>query len=406
MIRKFRLPVVAAHAALAAVLALSVPASGSAASAKSNAQSSGIQITMNGEEFKPNEAPFVKNGTVFLPLRDMGELLGSVVFWNGSAKTVTMTYPELTVQLNYGTQKATVNGKTKALTDSPRIMKGRIYVPLRFLSETTGADVKWNASKRTVSIKHSQAFVKGTGVDSMFWLNRNTGDLYIAHPYEQKPVRAGKVEGKFEEFLTIHSYIAGSGDMVVTILDNYGEPHVHYAAYGVLVHGNKIVAQKKAKYFQRYEENAVAYQVRDPKSNKSEERLLLTDGKTLSVYDTQGKEIEKYDLPALGGKDETYAVLGAGEDYLVVRPNQTGLLTLINLDDKTTVNLPEKILKGEDLDYALNNDVPYHGDELRYLGEESASGLLVIGYDSPFNNEGVKTYTYNRKTGEVKLTAK
>ncbi|WP_334073322.1 MULTISPECIES: copper amine oxidase N-terminal domain-containing protein [Paenibacillus] len=405
MFRKFRLPVVAAHAVLAAVLALSVPASGSAAAAKSDAKSSAIEITMNGEEFKPNAAPFVKNGTVFLPLRDLGEMLGSVVFWNGSAKTVTMTYPELTVQLNYGTQKATVNGKTKSLSESPRVVEGRIYVPLRFLSETTGADVKWNASKRTVSIKHSNAFVKGAGVNCVIWLNRNTGDLYIAHPYEQKPVRAGKVEGKFEEFLSIHPYIADSGDMVVTILDNYGEPHVQYAAYGVLVHGNKIVAQKKAKYFQRYEENAVAYQVHDPKSNKSEERLLLTDGKTLSVYDTQGKEVHKYDLPALGGKDETYAVLGAGEDYLVVRPNQTGLLTLINLDDKTTVNLAEKILKGDDLEYALNNDVPYHGDELKYLGQESAGGLLVIGYDSPFDKEGVKTYTYNRKTGEVALTA-
>ncbi|WP_410769651.1 copper amine oxidase N-terminal domain-containing protein [Fontibacillus sp. BL9] len=402
--RLSRLCIVVSISVVTAITAGTLPSSNTAAAASPNSAqaSSGIKVTLNGGEFQPQSAPYVKNGTVFLPLRDIGELLGTVVFWSSSSKTVTMTYPELTVALNYGSGKATINGKAQSLAANPEIIKGRIYVPLRFLSEATGADVNWNAKAKTVSIQKPEKFAKGGGVNVTAWVNRANGDLYIAHPYEQSPARVGKVDADFQEYVSINSFFTSSGSMILTILDNYGEPHVQFGAYGILVRDNKIVAQKKANYFQRYEENAIYYQYLDEGSNRNVERSLLTDGRTLSVYDAEGKEVETYDLPELVGKDETYAVLGAGKDYLVVRPNRTGLLTVINLKDNSTVELAEKLLTGDDLEYARTNDVPYHGDELKFLGLDTATGLLGFSYVSPFDGkQEVQLFTYNLKTGET-----
>ncbi|RCX21695.1 copper amine oxidase-like protein [Fontibacillus phaseoli] len=402
--RLSRLCIVVSIAVLTAITAGSLSSSSAiaAGSVKPAQSSSEIKVTMNGNEFQPQSAPYVKNGTVFLPLRDIGELLGTVVFWSSSSKTVTMTYPELTVALHYGSGKATINGKDQSLAATPEMIKGRIYVPLRFLSEATGAKVKWNAKTQTVSITHSDNFVKGGGVNTTAWVNRSTGELYIAHPYEQSPVLAGKVNADFQEYVSINSFITSSGSMILGILDNYGEPHIHYGVYGILVHDNKIVAQKKASYSQRYEENAIYYQYLEASSNRYVERSLLTDGQTLSVYDTEGNEVETYNLPELAGKDETYAVLGAGKDYIVVRPNGTGLLTVINLKDNSSVELAEKLLTGDDLEYAQGNDVPYRGDELKFLGLDTATGLLGFSYVSPFDSkQEVQLFSYNLKTGET-----
>lgn len=191
-----------------------------------------------------------------------------------------------------------------------------------------------------------------------------------------------------------------SGNSVVTIVDNYGEPHINYDVFAVLVRDNKIVDQKKASYYQRYEKNQVYYEYIDLKENKWVMNALLADGRMLTIFDDEGNEFKKYDLPTLVGKDEEYSVLGVGEDYLVVRPNRTGFLTLINLKDNSTVVLVDKLLSGRDLEYARSNDIPYRGDELRFVGDNP--GELIFYYASPFDGKDNKNtrLTYKRNTGE------
>lgn len=377
MLRKSRLLTLISTSALA--IALINPLS-PAHAATSASVSEGIKVALNGNEFKPKSAPFFENGAVYLPVRDMGELLGTLVSWNSSSKTVTMNYPELTVKVSYGSTSATVNGKTIALSAPLRMVEGRIYVPLRFLSESTGADVKWEASRKTVNITRSDNFVKEypTG---MIWLNRQTGDIYKARDDQSPAVRIGKLDAALKGSISFYGSLSG-GNSVLTIVDNYGEPGVHYDAYSLLVLNNKIVNQRKASYFQRYEQNASYYQIYNPDGWL--QYLTLTDGKTVTVFDEQGKEVKEYDLPALAGKDDVYTVHAIGEDYLVVRPNGTGLLTLIDFKDNSIVTLADKLLTGKDLEYARTNDVPYRGDELRF-GADMGHGTLDFFYNSPID---------------------
>jgi len=390
LLRQSRVYSLFARAAMAAAIALTLPSAaiaaigGSAPAAAADADA--IKITLNGDAYELKTAPYVAEGTVYLPVREIGELLGSVVFWNGQARTVTMTYPKLTVQLRDGSMEATVNGKTVPLTAPLQTVNGRIYVPLRFFSESAGVGVEWKGSSRTVSLTRTDDYVKGGGVNVTLWLNRNTGDLYYAHPYEQAPAHVGKVDATFKGHisLTVGGYATRS--TVITILDNYGEPSVQFAAYGILVHENRIVSQKKASYFQRYEPNLDYYQYYHP--DGWIQNLALTDGRTVTVFNEEGEETAAYDLPALVGLDESYAVLGMSDKYLVVRPNSTGFLTLINLDDgNSKVVLYDKLLSGQDLEYAQGNDVPYRGDSLMFGGGTWQGDRLTFWYDSPFDGK-------------------
>lgn len=89
----------AAFLAAAAAFAITLPVSADNSASTKAAANTGINLTMNGKAANPKTPPFLDKGTVYLPVRDMGEVLGTLVSWNVQAKTVTMRYPKLTVKL-------------------------------------------------------------------------------------------------------------------------------------------------------------------------------------------------------------------------------------------------------------------------------------------------------------------
>jgi hypothetical protein len=393
MQRKLRVLSLLSTAVLSTAIALHVPVSASAAGTTvvQAPASNDIKLTLNGKEYKPKVAPFMERGTMYLPIRDIGELLGTLVSWNAAAKTVSMNYPNLTIKLSYGSMTATVNGKSVALTAPLRSVDGRIFVPLRFFSEAVGVAVDWEDSIKTVSMMKSDDFFKENPWDTV-WLNRKTGDLFMARNDQSPAVLIGKLNARIQGDVTIRAGGIHSGDTVLTIVDNYGESHSQFDAYGLLIHDKKIVNQKKASYNQRYEQNVYYTQVYHP--NGWLQYTVLTDGRYVTLHNESGQAAKEYNLPNLVGKDDSYAVLALGEDYLIVRPNQTGLLTLIDLKDNSVAVLTDKLLAGADLAYAYSNVVPYHGDELKFAAD-MGYGQVDFYNDSPLDG---KDGNYERLT--------
>ena len=54
--------------------------------------------------------------------------------------------------MQIGKKSATVNGKEVVLDVAPFIVNGRTLVPIRFISETFGAQVNWDGNTKTVTI--------------------------------------------------------------------------------------------------------------------------------------------------------------------------------------------------------------------------------------------------------------
>jgi hypothetical protein len=106
-------------------------------------------------------APTIRNGRTLLPVRVLIETLGGMVGWDAVARKATVMLGKNTVQLWIGKSTATVNGKAVAIDAAdkkvvPVVVEGRTLLPLRFLGESLGLDIGWNAAVRSVTLKYTR----------------------------------------------------------------------------------------------------------------------------------------------------------------------------------------------------------------------------------------------------------
>lgn len=120
--------------------------------AASTSVSSTIKVLLDGKVQKYDQAPVMQSGTVLVPMRGIFESLGATVKYTAKTKTVDAVKGDIKVSLVLGKSTATVNGKTVKLTVPANAIKGSTMVPLRFVSESLGADVKWDQASKTVAI--------------------------------------------------------------------------------------------------------------------------------------------------------------------------------------------------------------------------------------------------------------
>lgn len=142
----------------AAVLAVSLLTAGAAWKAPSaEAADQPITITINEQKAATDVQPYIKQGATMVPLSIVAKLPGVTANWNNTSKTVTVKSEAGTVKLISGQGTATVNGKPVRLSVPSEMLQGRIMVPLRFVSEASGAGVAWNQSQRTAQVGKASA---------------------------------------------------------------------------------------------------------------------------------------------------------------------------------------------------------------------------------------------------------
>ena len=100
------------------------------------------RVMFNGE-YVDAEAIIV-DGRTFLQARDIVELLGGTIDWDGDTRQVTITQDDTNIVLTIDDSAAIVNGTPTALEVPPQIINGRTKVPLRFVADTLGVDVLWH----------------------------------------------------------------------------------------------------------------------------------------------------------------------------------------------------------------------------------------------------------------------
>lgn len=96
--------------------------------------------------------PYIKNSRTYVPIRFIAEELGYDVKWDGANKKVTMTNEGTTVELTIGSNKMMVNGKAVLLDAPAEIRDDRTFVPLRAIAEAFGEKVDYSSDYKAVYI--------------------------------------------------------------------------------------------------------------------------------------------------------------------------------------------------------------------------------------------------------------
>lgn len=137
-----------------------------------------IQIIIDGEFLESDTPAIVEQGRTLVPLRAIFESLFAEVFWDSAEQKVTATKGSTTITLYIGDTTAWINGIQTPLDVPPKIVNNRTLVPVRFVSESLGADVWWNGLNRTVVV--TSEFIKPNIINAGISIIEETPTLYPA----------------------------------------------------------------------------------------------------------------------------------------------------------------------------------------------------------------------------------
>jgi hypothetical protein len=101
--------------------------------------------------------PVIVQGRTLVPIRAIIEAFGGSVLWNAATAAVSVQLGGNILNLRIGSQYATLNGSSLPIDSTnakivPVIMNNRTMLPLRFVGESLGLGVQWDAATATITI--------------------------------------------------------------------------------------------------------------------------------------------------------------------------------------------------------------------------------------------------------------
>ncbi|WP_226002877.1 copper amine oxidase N-terminal domain-containing protein [Paenibacillus sp. BJ-4] len=118
--------------------------------AKKAGRKSGMKLFVNGEEY--DTKPINRNGTTLVPFRTASEALDAKVSWDPKEKAVTVTRNDVSVKLFVNSSKAYINGQPYSIEQPASIEDGTTMVPVRVIGEALGTNVKWEPESQSVVV--------------------------------------------------------------------------------------------------------------------------------------------------------------------------------------------------------------------------------------------------------------
>lgn len=114
-----------------------------------------VSVYVNGNEIESDIPAVIVNGSTMLPFRAVFNALGiqdSQITWNEQSHSIEVKSEGNFIFLAIGLSAAIVNDNMIMLNTMPYIDNGRTMVPVRFVSESLGANVEWDEINKKVNI--------------------------------------------------------------------------------------------------------------------------------------------------------------------------------------------------------------------------------------------------------------
>ncbi|MEN6325392.1 MAG: stalk domain-containing protein [Syntrophomonas sp.] len=110
------------------------------------------KVIFNGDKLSFDSPPVIENGRILVPLSTIFKALGATIYWDEDTQTVTAIKGINTIMLTIGDSTAIKNGISVDLDVPAKIINGRTFVPLGFVSVAMGCKIAWSNSTQTVVI--------------------------------------------------------------------------------------------------------------------------------------------------------------------------------------------------------------------------------------------------------------
>ncbi len=139
-------------------------------------------ISVNDREEKIKNPIISFNDRTYLPVRELSEILGLYVSWDGAENTIKISdcgivnkndadnavfADENTISAQISDFKVKINGYYKNFENPVINVNDKAYLPLRELSELFGLQVNWNGELKTISICSDKQKADDTSVDGL-----------------------------------------------------------------------------------------------------------------------------------------------------------------------------------------------------------------------------------------------
>ncbi len=188
-----------------------------------------IRTTVDGNAVNFVDAqPIMIDGRVLVPVRGVFEYLNATVVWDESSRTVIADRGADNIRLPINSYFATVNGRQVRMDSPAKIYRGSTMVPLRFLSETLGANVEWINATRTVEINTSNSNATAPIASGSSMVRMDAGTVI--------PFRLNQ---------QLSSNKSAAGDRFTANLDTNGSSNYQGMASGAVLEGHVDVARAK-----------------------------------------------------------------------------------------------------------------------------------------------------------------
>lgn len=170
---------------LAAALILTLVLSGTMTAFA--ADQSGIQVQYNGKNLVLTDAAKNVDGRVMLPFRQVLESMGATVSYDPATKIITAKTADRELSFAAGKTEVTIikdgANSTVKMDVAPIVDKSLTYVPVRFIAESLGYSVGWDAAAKTVVIIDPAALFTNADTDFSIVSKLMKSDLDLEKPY-------------------------------------------------------------------------------------------------------------------------------------------------------------------------------------------------------------------------------
>lgn len=162
-----------------------------------------IKITLDGNEVKSDVSAFIKNDRTLLPIRFISEKLGYDVKWDEAQRKVSISNSNNLIEMTIDSTKLNVNGQVNNMDVAPIIKDDRTFVPLRFVAQYMGLGVDWDAKTYTVILTSNSDSKYISEISALLSnLNSKTEELKKYFYEDASKYNRAEIEAKFDNLIS------------------------------------------------------------------------------------------------------------------------------------------------------------------------------------------------------------